>query len=129
MKSNLDKKLIGSLSLGDVIHFAIAVITFAAISWIYFYPNDVNGDVLQHLHLLIGERTGGSHDDRLTRVDAQRVEVFHRGNGEAVVVGIADALELNLLPAFQTLFNKNLRGESESTFSQFNECLLIGTDT
>ena len=35
MKSNLDKKLIGSLSLGDVIHFVIAVITFAAISWIW----------------------------------------------------------------------------------------------
>ena len=54
MKSNLDKKLIGSLSLGDVIHFAIAVITFAAISWIYFYPNDVNGDVLQQHDIMQG---------------------------------------------------------------------------
>ena len=62
-------------------------------------------------------------------MDTQRVEVLHRGHSEATVVRVADALELNLLPAFQTLFNKNLRGESESTFSQFNECLLIGTDT
>ena len=54
MKSNFDKKLIGSLSLGDVIHFAIAVITFAAISWIYFYPNDVNGDVLQQHDIMQG---------------------------------------------------------------------------
>ncbi len=54
MKSNLDKKLIGSLSLGDVIHFAIAVITFAAISWIYFYPNDMNGDVLQQNDIMQG---------------------------------------------------------------------------
>ena len=46
MDNKLDKKLIGSLSLTDVIHFAIAVVIFAAISWIYFYPNDVNGDVL-----------------------------------------------------------------------------------
>ena len=58
MKSNLDKKLIGSLSLGDVIHFAIAVIVFAAISWIYFYPNDVNGDVLQQNDVMQGVANG-----------------------------------------------------------------------
>jgi len=54
MKSNLDKKLIGSLSLADVIHFVIAVLVFAAISWIYFYPNDVNGDVLQQHDVMQG---------------------------------------------------------------------------
>ena len=54
MKSNLDKKLVGSLSLGDVIHFVIAVVVFAAISWIYFYPNDVNGDVLQQHDVMQG---------------------------------------------------------------------------
>ena len=58
MKSNLDKKLIGSVSLGDVIHFVIAVITFAAISWIYFYPNDVNGDVLQQHDVMQGAANG-----------------------------------------------------------------------
>ena len=54
MKQNFDKKLIGSLSLADVIHFAIAVVVFAAISWIYFYPNDVNGDVLQQNDIMQG---------------------------------------------------------------------------
>ncbi len=58
MKSNLDKKVIGSLSLGDVIHFVIAVIVFAAISWIYFYPNDVNGDVLQQNDVMQGLANG-----------------------------------------------------------------------
>ena len=58
MKSNLDKKLIGSLSLGDVIHFVIAVVVFAAISWIYFYPNDVNGDVLQQHDVMQGAANG-----------------------------------------------------------------------
>ena len=60
MKSNLDKKLIGSLSLADVIHFAIAVVVFAAISWIYFYPNDVNGDVLQQHDVMQG--AANSHE-------------------------------------------------------------------
>ncbi len=60
MKSNLDKKLIGSLSLADVIHFVIAVVVFAAISWIYFYPNDVNGDVLQQSDVMQG--AANSHE-------------------------------------------------------------------
>ncbi len=58
MKSNLDKKLVGSVSLGDVIHFVIAVVVFAAISWIYFYPNDVNGDVLQQHDIMQGAANG-----------------------------------------------------------------------
>ena len=63
MKSNLDKKLMGSLSLADVIHFVIAVIIFAAISWIYFYPNDVNGDVLQQNDVM----QGAANSQRLHR--------------------------------------------------------------
>ena len=58
MKSNLDKKLIGSLSLADVIHFVIAVITFAVIAWVYFYPNDVNGDVLRQHDIMKGTANG-----------------------------------------------------------------------
>ena len=54
MKNNFDKKLIGSLSLADVIHFVVAVIIFAAISWIYFYPNALNGDVLQQNDIMQG---------------------------------------------------------------------------
>jgi len=60
--------------------------------------------------------------------DAQGVEVLHRGHGEAVVVGIADALELNLLPALQRLFHQDLRCKGEGTLGQLAELLLIGTD-
>ena len=66
MKQNFDKKLIGSLSLADVIHFVIAVITFAAISWIYFYPNDVNGDVLQQNDVMQG--IANSHETNQTEM-------------------------------------------------------------
>jgi len=58
MNEKLDKKLVGSLSLGDVIHFVIAVVVFAAVSWIYFYPNDVNGDVLQQNDTMQGIANG-----------------------------------------------------------------------
>ena len=70
MKNSLDKKLIGSVSLGDVIHFVIAVIVFAAISWIYFYPNDVNGDVLQQ------------HDVMQGAANSQEINSFEANTGE-----------------------------------------------
>jgi len=58
MKKQLDKKLFGSLTLRDVVGFVVAVIAFAAISWIYFYPNDVNGDVLQQNDTMQGIANG-----------------------------------------------------------------------
>ena len=54
MSNNLDKKLIGSLSLADLVHFVIAIVVFAAIAWIYFYPNDIKGDVLQQHDIMQG---------------------------------------------------------------------------
>ena len=86
MKSNLDKKLIGSLSLADVIHFVIAVITFAVIAWVYFYPNDVNGDVLQQHDVMQGTANG------------QEIVAFEQQTGEKS--WWTDAL-FGGMPAFQ----------------------------
>ena len=88
-----------------------------------------DGDFLKLLHLLGSQRTSGSHHDRLTRMDAQRVEVLHRSHREAMVVGVADALKLNLLPSLQRLLNKNLRGKRKGTLGQLNKRLLVGADT
>ena len=84
---------------------------------------------LQHFHLFVGKRAGRRNHDGLTRMDAQRVEVFHACYGEAVVVGIADHLEFNLFPALQGLFHQNLLGESKRALGQFQEFFLVGTDT
>ena len=70
MKPNFDKKLIGSLSLADVVHFVIAVVVFAAISWIYFYPNDVNGDVLQQNDIM----QGAANSQEISAYEAQTGE-------------------------------------------------------
>ena len=86
MKSTLDKKLIGSLSLGDVIHFAIAVVVFAVIAWLYFYPNDVNGDVLQQHDVMQGTANG------------QEIVAFEQQTGEKS--WWTDAL-FGGMPAFQ----------------------------
>ena len=84
---------------------------------------------LQHLHLFVGKRASGGNHDRLTGMDAQRVEVFHACHSETVVVGIADYLELYFLPAFQGFFHQYLFGESERAFGQLDECFLVRTDT
>ena len=90
--------------------------------------NATDGYLLQHLHLLVGEGASRSHHDRFARMDAQRVEVLHRGYGETVVVGIANTLELNLFPAFQTLLDQNLGSKGESRFCQLDKGLLVRTN-
>ena len=59
METNiLDKRLIGTMIVRSVVTFVISILAFAAISWIYFYPNDVNGDVLQQNDVLQGAANG-----------------------------------------------------------------------
>ena len=89
----------------------------------------LDGQLLKHLHLLLFQRTGWSDHYRLARVDAQGIEVLHRCDGEAAVVGIADALKLYLLPALQRLFDENLRSKREGRLCQFDELLLVRADT
>ena len=48
----------GARTLPCIAQWAIAVLAFAAISWIYFYPSDVNGDVLAQHDTLQGIANG-----------------------------------------------------------------------
>ena len=57
-KNTLDKKLLGTLTVRNVVTFVLSILAFAAISWIYFYPNDVNGDVLQQNDVMQGAANG-----------------------------------------------------------------------
>ncbi len=54
----LDKRLIGTMTVRSVLTFVLSILAFAAISWIYFYPNDVNGDVLQQNDVMQGAANG-----------------------------------------------------------------------
>ena len=89
----------------------------------------LDGDLLQHLYLLRFQRTGRSNHDGFTSMDAQRIEVLHRGHCEAAVVSVADALEFNLLPSLQALLDEDLWGKRKGTLCQLTELLLVGTDT
>ncbi len=68
-----------------------------------------------------------SNDDRLAGVYAQRVEVLHVADGDAVVVLVAHDLILNLLPSAQGLLHQHLRRERESLLEQHVQlCLVVG---
>ena len=89
----------------------------------------LDGNVLKHGNLILAQSAGRCHNDALAGVDAQGVEVLHACHGEAVVVGIANNLELNLLPTLQALLYEHLGSKSESTLGNLLEHLLVLADT
>ena len=56
----------------------------------------------------IGERLDGRDDDRVARMDAQRIDVLHRADGDARVVGVAHDLVFDLLPADEAALDHDL---------------------
>ena len=78
------------------------------------FPNDAempdcsNRDLAQEVVLFIIQGLRGSDHDRLTGMDAHRVEVFHVAHRDAVIPSVANDLVLDLLPTSQALLDKNL---------------------
>ncbi|MBO4721934.1 MAG: YfhO family protein [Muribaculaceae bacterium] len=73
-KNVFDKRLIGTLTVRSVVTFVLSILVFAAISWIYFYPSNVDGSVLQQNDVLQGAANGQeakvyneSHNGEVTR--------------------------------------------------------------
>lgn len=73
-KNVFDKRLTGTLTVRSVVTFVISILVFAAISWIYFYPSNVDGSVLQQNDVLQGAANGQeakvyneSHNGEVTR--------------------------------------------------------------
>mmetsp|Transcript_53712 Transcript_53712/g.150040 ORF Transcript_53712/g.150040 Transcript_53712/m.150040 type:complete len:338 (-) Transcript_53712:1913-2926(-) len=69
----------------------------------------LQGTLPQPEVLRIRERLRGGDDDRVSRVDAHRVEILHVAHRDAVVVRVPHHLVLELLPALQTLVHDHLR--------------------
>ena len=58
--------------------------------------------------LFIIERLTGSNHDALSGMDAQRIEILHIADSDAIVVAISNDLVFDFLPTFQVLFDQNL---------------------
>ena len=58
MEKKQDKSPLGFVNVKPVVTFLISAITFVVISWIYFYPSDVQGDVMQPGDVMQGQAIG-----------------------------------------------------------------------
>mmetsp|Transcript_42300 Transcript_42300/g.106728 ORF Transcript_42300/g.106728 Transcript_42300/m.106728 type:complete len:1156 (-) Transcript_42300:1205-4672(-) len=88
----------------------------------------LDAHLAQHVVLGVGERLAGCHHDRLAGVHAQRIKVLHVAHCDAVVVGVANHLVLDLLPAFHRSLDQNLRCCGERLGGQRLEFLFILDD-
>ena len=69
----------------------------------------------------VGQSLRRGNHNRFARVDTERVEVFHVADRDAVVEAVAHHFILHFFPAFQALFDQDLRRERESLLGQFVE--------
>ena len=63
--------------------------------------DDLDGKFAQEIVVVVGQGLGRSHDDALSGVDSERVEVFHIADRDTVVITVADNFIFNFLPAFK----------------------------
>ena len=87
--------------------------------------HDLDGERTQLVILAIGQSLRRSDDDTLTRMDAQRVEVLHVADRDAVVVAVAHHLVLYLLPALEALLHQHLGREREGLLAEAGQLLLV----
>ena len=88
-------------------------------------PDDLDGELAELMVVAVAERLRRSDHYRLAGVDAQRVEVLHVADSDAVVEAVAHHLILHLLPSAQRLLDEHLRREGECLLHCGEEFLLI----
>mmetsp|Transcript_71241 Transcript_71241/g.189433 ORF Transcript_71241/g.189433 Transcript_71241/m.189433 type:complete len:233 (-) Transcript_71241:1460-2158(-) len=86
-------------------------------------PDDLQRALTEPEVLRVGEGHRRGDDNGVTRVDAHRVKVLHVAHRDAVVVGVAHHLVLELLPALQALVNNDLRAVDQGSLHQ---CTKLG---
>lgn len=86
MDKSQEKSLFGLVKVKSLIAFAASVLFFLVLSWVYFYPNDIRGDVMQQHDIVQGAANG------------QEASVYYEQTGE--VTRWTDAL-FGGMPTFQ----------------------------
>ena len=62
----------------------------------------------KHLVFPVGQCQRRGHDNRITRVNADRIDVFHRAHGDHIPCSVPHRLKLDFLPAGDTLLHQHL---------------------
>ena len=107
---DLDDAVVFGLGVVGILHVALAHDADVA--------DDADGQLAQLVVVGVRERLAGGDDDGLARVDAQRVEVLHVADGDAVVEAVAHHLVLHFLPAAEALLDEHLGREGEGLLYQ-----------
>ena len=91
------------------------------------FTNDLNSRIVQLLLLLGLQSHDGRHNDRVTGMNTNRVDVFHTADGNGMVSGVTHDLKLNLLIALNTLLNQNLvyRRQLKGIQTDLNQFFLV----
>ena len=78
----------------------------------------------------IGQGLHGGDDDAVARMHAERVDILHRADGYAGVLGVAHHLVFDLLPANETALDHHLanRASAQATLHALPVLLLGGND-
>ena len=85
----------------------------------------LDGDGTQLMVFAIAECLTGGNYNRFTSMYAERIEVLHVADSDAVVVFVAHHLILYLLPSLERLFDKHLWRERECFFCLLEQLLFI----
>ena len=70
--------------------------------------DDAQRGSAQHLQFLVRQGERGRDNNRVARVHAYGIDVFHGAHGDGVARRIAQRLELDFLPAIDVLFDQRL---------------------
>ncbi len=91
------------------------------------FRNDVERRGAQHLVVLIHQGLAGRDNDRVARMYADRVKVFHITYRDTVALGVAHHFVFDFFPARNALFNQNLchAGKAQTVGADFAQLLLV----
>ena len=117
------------VDLDDVVAVAVRVecVLRVAAAFDAELADDAERCRAEHLVLVVRQRLRRSDDDGIARVDADRVEVLHVADGDAVVVAVAHDLVLDLFPAGDAALDEHLadHGVRQALDDDLDELFLI----
>ena len=89
--------------------------------------DDADGTVVEHFEVAVVQTQNRGHDDGITRVHADGIDVFHAADGDGGVVGVTHDLKLDLLITPDALFDQHLVDgrESEGVGADGDQLVLV----
>ena len=115
------------IHLYDPVIIGIGVVGILHIAFAHdaYMTYDLYGQFAQQVIVFIAQCLRGSHHYALAGMYAERVEVFHVADSDAIVIAVSHYLIFYFLPAFQRLLHQYLRRERQSLFGALHQLLAV----